>query len=143
MRLGWDAPSSWPAALSEPQPHRCWAGAGESEARLWGWQMGTVFTPGSLAPRLLFLSQHQLCVKTPSDITAFGHKTLVFCPLPSPKMLFLAGPPCKNYHNLGIFLKEMSSTRANLEGLAIARCWIACLACQDPGFNPSSTDPFK
>lgn len=74
MRLTWDAPSSWPAALSEPQPHRCWAEAGESEARLWDWQMGTVFTPGSLAPLLLFLSQRQLCVKTPSDcITAFRH----------------------------------------------------------------------
>lgn len=74
MRLAWDAPSSWPAALSELQPHRCWAGAGEFEACLWDWQMGTVFTPGSLTPRLLFLSQCQLHVKIPTDcITAFWH----------------------------------------------------------------------
>lgn len=89
------------------------------------------FTPGSLVSWLLFLSWCQLCVKTPSVTTVSQHfgRMVAFCTLASPKMLCLAGPPCKNYHNLGIFLKEGSSTRANLEGLGYGSVLDACLTC--------------
>lgn len=98
---------------------------------LYGWQMEARFTPGSLVSWLLFLSWCQLCVKTPSVTTVSQHfgRMVAFCTLASPKMLCLTGPPCKNYHNLGIFLKEGSSTRANLEGLGYGLVLDACLMC--------------
>lgn len=50
----WDTLGLWPAALSELQPPRCWAEAGESEVSPQPLGLGVRFTPGKLASQLFF-----------------------------------------------------------------------------------------